>query len=146
MIVGWYHQVYNEEDTLSINHNWFNAANIQTVLDNLDKELTRFSLIQRVCLKDATNQLSSYFCEVGVLLNMTNLDSGINWSPHWRFATNISPRICFAHGTNIHWYHEKILGLCHFETDPLPLSILYRIAYVINSSYNRNFLRKIHVS
>ncbi|CAI8597629.1 unnamed protein product [Vicia faba] len=28
---GWYHQVHNLEDTLSINHNWFNAYNLSWV-------------------------------------------------------------------------------------------------------------------
>ncbi|XP_059657918.1 arginine-specific demethylase JMJ20 [Cornus florida] len=28
---GWYHQVYNMEDTISINHNWFNAHNVSWV-------------------------------------------------------------------------------------------------------------------
>lgn len=28
---GWYHQVYNLEDTISINHNWFNAYNLHWV-------------------------------------------------------------------------------------------------------------------
>ncbi|KAL5749551.1 hypothetical protein ACOSP7_024154 [Xanthoceras sorbifolium] len=32
---GWYHQVYNLEDTISINHNWFNAYNLSWVWDLL---------------------------------------------------------------------------------------------------------------
>ncbi|KAK7301555.1 hypothetical protein RJT34_12422 [Clitoria ternatea] len=28
---GWYHQVHNLEDTISINHNWFNAYNLSSV-------------------------------------------------------------------------------------------------------------------
>ncbi|XP_058227406.1 arginine-specific demethylase JMJ20 isoform X1 [Rhododendron vialii] len=32
---GWYHQVHNLEDTISINHNWFNAYNISWVWDLL---------------------------------------------------------------------------------------------------------------
>lgn len=32
---GWYHQVHNQEDTISINHNWFNAYNISRVWDIL---------------------------------------------------------------------------------------------------------------
>ena len=44
---GWYHQVNNLDDCLSINHNWINAANIDKVrsflllsLGNIKKELT----------------------------------------------------------------------------------------------------------
>lgn len=32
---GWYHQVHNLEDTISINHNWFNAYNLDWVWDLL---------------------------------------------------------------------------------------------------------------
>ncbi|KAK6249581.1 hypothetical protein SCA6_003586 [Theobroma cacao] len=32
---GWYHQVHNLEDTISINHNWFNAYNLSWVWDLL---------------------------------------------------------------------------------------------------------------
>jgi len=38
---GWYHQVHNEEDTISVNHNWFNAANIHLILQALNQQLTR---------------------------------------------------------------------------------------------------------
>ncbi|KAL3628874.1 hypothetical protein CASFOL_027920 [Castilleja foliolosa] len=35
---GWYHQVHNLEDTISINHNWFNAFNVSWVWDLLLRE------------------------------------------------------------------------------------------------------------
>ncbi|CAI9112640.1 OLC1v1013111C1 [Oldenlandia corymbosa var. corymbosa] len=35
---GWYHQVHNLEDTISINHNWFNAYNVSWVWDLLLKD------------------------------------------------------------------------------------------------------------
>ncbi|KAG0429129.1 hypothetical protein HPB47_023936 [Ixodes persulcatus] len=43
---GWHHQVHNLEDTISINHNWFNGCNIDIVwksllkaLDDVEKEI-----------------------------------------------------------------------------------------------------------
>lgn len=43
---GWYHQVFNLKDTISINHNWINACNLCAVykalianLDNVQKEI-----------------------------------------------------------------------------------------------------------
>ena len=36
---GWYHQVINLKDTISINHNWFNASNLGQIILNLDKAL-----------------------------------------------------------------------------------------------------------
>ncbi|KAF2573657.1 hypothetical protein F2Q70_00000529 [Brassica cretica] len=35
---GWHHQVYNLEDTISINHNWLNAYNLACVWDLLWKD------------------------------------------------------------------------------------------------------------
>ncbi|CAM8926130.1 unnamed protein product [Rhodiola kirilowii] len=35
---GWYHQVHNMEDTISVNHNWFNAYNLHWVWDLLLKD------------------------------------------------------------------------------------------------------------
>ena len=38
---GWYHQVLNLTDTLSINHNWFNGTNIKYVWFQLEHELAK---------------------------------------------------------------------------------------------------------
>nr|XP_016512716.1 PREDICTED: jmjC domain-containing protein 4-like [Nicotiana tabacum] len=40
---GWYHQVHNLEDTISINHNWFNGYNLSWVWDLLLKDYTEAS-------------------------------------------------------------------------------------------------------
>lgn len=37
---GWHHQVWNVEDTISINHNWINGCNIMNVWQGLKKELS----------------------------------------------------------------------------------------------------------
>ena len=36
---GWFHQVHNLEDTISINHNWFNGANVKKIAISLMTEL-----------------------------------------------------------------------------------------------------------
>lgn len=38
---GWHHQVHNVEDTISINHNWFNACNLQYVIGALQENERR---------------------------------------------------------------------------------------------------------
>ncbi|XP_055916738.1 2-oxoglutarate and iron-dependent oxygenase JMJD4 homolog [Eupeodes corollae] len=38
---GWYHQVWNLTDTISINHNWFNACNAPTIWRNLAQCMQR---------------------------------------------------------------------------------------------------------
>lgn len=36
---SWYHQVKNIDDSVSINHNWFNGCNIDFILNNIDNNL-----------------------------------------------------------------------------------------------------------
>ncbi|XP_030383773.1 2-oxoglutarate and iron-dependent oxygenase JMJD4 homolog [Scaptodrosophila lebanonensis] len=36
---GWFHQVWNETDTISVNHNWFNACNVPLVWRNLQTNM-----------------------------------------------------------------------------------------------------------
>ncbi|CAG9771156.1 unnamed protein product [Ceutorhynchus assimilis] len=38
---GWYHQVWNMEDTISINHNWVNGCNINLMWQNMKENLNR---------------------------------------------------------------------------------------------------------
>ncbi|KAM7352208.1 jumonji domain containing 4 [Cochliomyia hominivorax] len=38
---GWYHQVWNISDTISINHNWFNACNLQRIWHNLKNQMEK---------------------------------------------------------------------------------------------------------
>uniref|UniRef100_A0A0A1WVG6 Jumonji domain-containing protein 4 n=1 Tax=Zeugodacus cucurbitae TaxID=28588 RepID=A0A0A1WVG6_ZEUCU len=38
---GWYHQVYNITDTISVNHNWFNAVNIRYIWCNVSENLRK---------------------------------------------------------------------------------------------------------
>lgn len=38
---GWYHQVWNTTDTISVNHNWFNACNLKQIWLNLSQQMQR---------------------------------------------------------------------------------------------------------
>ena len=38
---GWYHQVSNVENTISINHNWFNATNLENIWSSLCNEMKK---------------------------------------------------------------------------------------------------------
>lgn len=41
---GWHHQVWNLEDTISINHNWFNGCNIHCILNAM---ISKFNAVLR---------------------------------------------------------------------------------------------------
>ncbi|KNC29011.1 putative JmjC domain-containing protein 4 [Lucilia cuprina] len=38
---GWHHQVWNITDTISVNHNWFNACNLQRIWYNLNNQMEK---------------------------------------------------------------------------------------------------------
>ncbi|XP_055387418.1 2-oxoglutarate and iron-dependent oxygenase JMJD4 homolog [Condylostylus longicornis] len=38
---GWYHQVWNITDTISINHNWFNSSNIEKIWFSLSENMKK---------------------------------------------------------------------------------------------------------
>ncbi|XP_075152806.1 jumonji domain containing 4 [Haematobia irritans] len=38
---SWYHQVWNTTDTISVNHNWFNACNLKRIWINLSQQMQR---------------------------------------------------------------------------------------------------------
>lgn len=44
---GWYHQVYNLDDTISVNHNWFNGCNVYAIWTALKR-----------CYDDVLNEIS----------------------------------------------------------------------------------------
>ena len=49
----WHHQVHNLEDTISINHNWFNGANIGSIFGDLKKGISMYFIfyLNRFSLK-----------------------------------------------------------------------------------------------
>jgi len=49
---GWFHQVHNLQDTISINHNWFNGCNIKKVVSQL---VIEFRKVQQE-LEDCRNE------------------------------------------------------------------------------------------
>ena len=70
---GWFHQVFNVETTISINHNWFNAYNIYHVFEHLKSDLT---LIEKeIChLKaDMGDEFNSH-CQI-----LLRANSGLNF-------------------------------------------------------------------
>lgn len=74
---GWYHQVHNLEDTVSINHNWMNVYCIQNMWDHLQCER-----------REAKNELAGYsFGETAVsepdesnVQKLMKAQTGINYS------------------------------------------------------------------
>ncbi|XP_024025319.1 jmjC domain-containing protein 4 isoform X1 [Morus notabilis] len=82
---GWYHQVHNLEDTISINHNWFNAYNLGWVWDLLLKDYNEAKeYIEDI--KDICDDFEG-LCQRNLAAN-----TGMNFYDFFIFLA----RICFA--------------------------------------------------
>mmetsp|Transcript_366 Transcript_366/g.669 ORF Transcript_366/g.669 Transcript_366/m.669 type:complete len:363 (-) Transcript_366:280-1368(-) len=79
---NWFHQVHNLEDTLSINHNWFNRHNLTQVHEHLVKEhkATKFAL--RDC-RNPDLQPEEDTEWLDIVENIMKLNTGINMS-EWK--------------------------------------------------------------
>ncbi|XP_062260105.1 2-oxoglutarate and iron-dependent oxygenase JMJD4 isoform X1 [Platichthys flesus] len=64
---GWHHQVYNLEDTISINHNWLNGCNVDIMWQFLQNEL---SSVQKE-IDEWRNTMDSWHqhCQVHILFS-----------------------------------------------------------------------------
>ncbi|XP_051734484.1 2-oxoglutarate and iron-dependent oxygenase JMJD4 [Ctenopharyngodon idella] len=70
---GWHHQVYNLEDTISINHNWLNGCNLDTTWQFLQDEL---SSVQRE-IEEWRDTMDTWHqhCQV-IMKSCTGIDYG----------------------------------------------------------------------
>ncbi|KAG1347031.1 2-oxoglutarate and iron-dependent oxygenase JMJD4 [Cocos nucifera] len=76
---GWYHQVHNLEDTISINHNWFNAYNLSWVWNllvedyNVAKEYIEdirdiCDEFESICQRNLAANTGMNFCDFFILI------------------------------------------------------------------------------
>ncbi|KAF9209644.1 JmjC domain-containing protein 4 [Haplosporangium sp. Z 27] len=85
---GWWHQVHNIGDTISINHNWCNGSNLDLLLESICSDLKE---VEREIdhLKD-TMEEGKWIktCQKLLLLN-----SGWDWSTVWHMCVTIRTRV-----------------------------------------------------
>ncbi|XP_036940319.1 2-oxoglutarate and iron-dependent oxygenase JMJD4 isoform X2 [Acanthopagrus latus] len=80
---GWHHQVYNLEDTISINHNWLNGCNIDIMWQFLQNEL---SSVQKE-INEWRNTMDSWHQHCQVIMKAC---SGINYGEFASFLKIIA--------------------------------------------------------
>ncbi|XP_043831308.1 2-oxoglutarate and iron-dependent oxygenase JMJD4 isoform X2 [Dromiciops gliroides] len=68
---GWHHQVYNLDDTISINHNWMNGCNVATMWHFLQAELD--AVQQEICEWRETMEDWHQHCQV-IMKSCTGID------------------------------------------------------------------------
>ncbi|KAG0264736.1 JmjC domain-containing protein 4 [Mortierella polycephala] len=85
---GWWHQVQNIGDTISINHNWCNGSNLDLLLDSLSSDLKE---VERELehLKEMMEEGEWIETCQKVLLS----NSGWDWSTLWHMCTAVRDRV-----------------------------------------------------
>lgn len=89
---GWYHQVSNVTDTISVNHNWFNACNLERIWNNLSQQM------QRVMAEiDDCRQMDNFndHCQT-----MLRASFGINYLDFIQLLQSITERRLIARNNN----------------------------------------------
>ncbi|XP_046385564.1 2-oxoglutarate and iron-dependent oxygenase JMJD4 isoform X2 [Ischnura elegans] len=88
---GWRHEVWNLKDTISINHNWANACNIESwIWPSLCSALSAVEAELKDCLEDGM-ELWEEQCQL--LLHATH---GMDFTEFYSFLFAIGePRLCF---------------------------------------------------
>ena len=82
---GWYHQVTNLRDTISINHNWFNASNCMKIYANMEGEMARVRAEIADCKETASSpQEWEEMCQ-----SLLNASFGMNH----RFLAHLSAHV-----------------------------------------------------
>ena len=84
----WYHQVRNVKDTISINHNWFNATNINVVWNILQDELKKVEAEIYDC-KSGCNDKQEWN---GMCQNLLRNSHGMNFEDFFNLCTFIAKR------------------------------------------------------
>ncbi|KAK1172227.1 2-oxoglutarate and iron-dependent oxygenase JMJD4 isoform X1 [Acipenser oxyrinchus oxyrinchus] len=88
---GWHHQVYNLEDTISINHNWVNSCNVDTMWQYLQREL---AAVQSE-ISEWRDSMDNWHQHCQIMMKSC---TGIDYKEFYMFLNIISKnRISFLH-------------------------------------------------
>ncbi|KAF9160000.1 JmjC domain-containing protein 4 [Actinomortierella ambigua] len=85
---GWWHQVHNIGDTISINHNWANGSNLDLLLDSLQSDLSE---VERSI--DNLQEMLDPEEWVDTCQNLLLINSGWDWSTIWNMCMCIRSRV-----------------------------------------------------
>ncbi|KAG0345067.1 JmjC domain-containing protein 4 [Podila humilis] len=85
---GWWHQVQNIGDTISINHNWCNGSNLDLLLDSITSDLKD---VERSIAH--LEEMMSGNEWVETCQNLLLLNSGWDWATLWDMCTTVRERV-----------------------------------------------------
>ncbi|XP_075779078.1 2-oxoglutarate and iron-dependent oxygenase JMJD4 [Pelodiscus sinensis] len=116
---GWHHQVYNLEDTISINHNWVNGCNVAIMWSFLQDEL---AAVQRE-ISEWRDTMEDWHLQCQVIMKSC---TGIDYKEFYNFLKVIAEnRISVLHhvldeeasAKNTHRAAASALGMLHAVFD-----------------------------
>ncbi|XP_050307624.1 2-oxoglutarate and iron-dependent oxygenase JMJD4 [Anthonomus grandis grandis] len=115
---GWYHQVWNLRDTISINHNWVNGCNIETMWQALKNNYANVRSEIADC-----NDMEGFEEHCQIMLKAL---FGINYDQFYDFLRYIATsRLEMMHDrSKRRLYHDHIIGTNHVLFD---LSRVYSV-------------------
>ncbi|KAI8601988.1 hypothetical protein EDD21DRAFT_304337 [Dissophora ornata] len=85
---GWWHQVQNIGDTISINHNWCNGSNLDLLLDSICSDLKE---VEREI--DHLKEIMEEGEWIETCQKLMLLNSGWDWSTVWHMCTTVRSRV-----------------------------------------------------
>ncbi|XP_035739722.1 2-oxoglutarate and iron-dependent oxygenase JMJD4-like isoform X1 [Vespa mandarinia] len=108
---GWHHQVWNLEDTISVNHNWINGCNIYTIWLSLKQQLSSVMKEVEDC-KDMVNWVEH--CQL-----MLKVSHGMNYIQFYSFISFIATkRLDFiTKGIRVNSFRKYEFGINHCSFD-----------------------------
>lgn len=84
---GWHHQVENVEDTISINHNWFNGSNINFIWNNLVAAFRSAEAEISDCKEGSTEEEFSKMCQ-----SLLRASHGMNFEDFFRLLKIVATK------------------------------------------------------
>lgn len=128
---GWYHQVWNLDDTISINHNWINGCNIFTMWESIKENL---NAVEKE-IEDCKNMNSfEEHCQT-----MLNALFGMDYKKFYEFLAFIGDsRInMLTNKSKRTLFHNHRIGTNHIYFD------LMRIQEVLEDYLNSDYVKKM---
>lgn len=133
----WYHQVYNLEDTISINHNWINGCNVRFMWEALNEHLK--TVVGEI---DDCKEMSDFaeHCQL-----MLKASFGINYYKFYEMIRYIALSRLDALNLNedVILHNGYCLGKNHLQFDLKAIENVLRSFAYCNEVMNLNYFKTV---
>lgn len=121
---GWWHQVWNESDTISVNHNWLNACNVRAVWTGICENYTK--VLREI---DDCRDMDGFEAHCQLMLRATH---GMNFVDFLNMLVTVAERrICGHH------FDGFVFGQQHCKLD---LNTICTIVEELRQKFDKDYL------